>query len=44
MQNARDLIDIEMALTKHYLNASSVNKSDTCGLNLYHHGSESLLL
>ena len=39
----RDLIDIETAFTKHYLNASSVNESDTCGLNLYHHGSESLL-
>lgn len=39
----RDVIDIETALTKHYLNASSVNESDTCGLNLYHRVSESFL-
>lgn len=39
----KDILDVETALTKHYLNDSSVNKSKTCGLNLYPHGYKNLL-
>lgn len=39
----KDIIDIETALTKHYLNDSSANGSETCGLNLYPPGYKNLL-
>lgn len=39
----KDIIDIETALTKQSLNDSSINKSETCGLNLYPHGYKNLL-
>ena len=38
----KDIVDTETALTKHYVNDSSVNKSETCRLNLYPHGYKNL--
>lgn len=39
----KDIIDIEATLRKHYLNDSNRSESETCGLNLYPHGSLKLL-
>lgn len=41
---SKDIIDIETALTKYYLNDSSLNKSEICELNLYPHGYKNLLV
>lgn len=41
---SKDIIDIETALTKYYLNDSNLNKSEICGLNLYPHGYKNLLV
>lgn len=39
----KEIVDIETALTKHYLNDSSVNKPETCGSNLYPPGYKNLV-
>lgn len=40
---SKAITDFETALTKHYLNDSSVNESETCGINLYPHAYKNCL-